>query len=104
MTEREVRTVKDNLLRQLIGAYFHDVYGGVWHTVDAFIADDPIESARLPDEIAWALTAFPTEAATESYVTSLGCSYQPQRGDGGYRGWLTEIARRVSASIQPGTG
>jgi len=97
----------DTLLHQLMGAYFHedfhDVYGGVWQTVDAFIADDPAESAQLPNEIAWALTKFSTEEAMESYLTSLGCSYQPQPGEGGYRGWLTEIARRVSAALPGAT-
>ncbi|GAB3778980.1 contact-dependent growth inhibition system immunity protein [Nocardioides ungokensis] len=91
------------LLRQLMAAYFHedfqDVYGGVWETIDAFVADDPAESVLLPDEIAAVLAEFPTEEATAGYVISLGCCYQPQPNDGGYRGWLAEIARRVSSAV-----
>jgi hypothetical protein len=89
-------------LEHLMGAYFHqdfhDLYGGVWQTLEAFVIDSPDEAARLPEEIALALSAHSSDDALERYLDQLGCEYRPQPGDGGYRGWLEEIARRVSAS------
>ena len=85
-----------------MGAYFHQdfyvSYGGVWETVDAFIQDVPEGAADLPQEIVQVLGTHRTEADLQAYLVKLGCEYRPQPGDGGYRGWLTEIARRASSS------
>ena len=84
-----------------MGAYFHqdfyEAYGGVWETVDAYVADDP-RREQLPDEIGWALEHYPDEEDLRQYVFDLGCEYRVQPEDNGYRGWLTEIARRVEAA------
>ena len=99
-------TTKDPMntpaLEHLMGAYFHqdfhDLYGGAWQTLEAFAADSPDEATRLPAEIAFVLSAHSSDDALEGYLDELGCEYRPQPGEGGYRGWLEEIARRVSAS------
>jgi hypothetical protein len=86
-------------LEHLMGAYFHqdfhDLYGGVWETLEAFAADSPNEACRLPGEIAGLLGSHPSEDAIDDYLDRLGCEYQPRPEDGGYRGWLEEIARRA---------
>jgi hypothetical protein len=51
----------------------------------------------VPDEVADVLTRYRTEGAIEALLDHLGCEYRLQPEDGGYRGWLTEIARRVAA-------
>jgi len=87
-----------------MGSYFHQdfflVHGGVWEAVQAFIDDDPDDARLLPGEIATVLTHFPDEASLERYLDDLGCAYRAQAQDGGYRGWLTEIARRVEAATR----
>ena len=89
-------------LKEMMGAYFHedfyDAYGGVWETVDAYIADDPPDASKLPREIGWALEHYPDEEDLAGYVLGLGCCYRVQPEDNGYRGWITEIARRVEAA------
>ena len=84
-----------------MGAYFHQdfyvVHGGVWETVQAFVADDPEGALHLPTEIRSTLERYPDEQSCESLLDELGCEYSPQPGDGGYRGWLSEIARVVEA-------
>lgn len=90
-------------LKRLMSAYFHqdfhDAYGGVWEAIDAFISELPEEAARTPDEIKWVLGHFETETAVEKYLDELGCDYYVRQEDGGYRGWLDAIARRVDAAI-----
>ena len=92
------------LLKRLLRAYFHqdffEVHGGVWETVDAFVADDPEGASLLPAEIVWVLDHYPSENEVDLYLDELGCQYGPQPGDGGYRGWLTEIARRVTEATR----
>ena len=94
--------MKTPRLKELMRAYFHQdfyaAYGGMWETVDAYVADDPVDSSKLPDEIGWALEHYPHEDELRQYVLELGCEYRVQPEDNGYRGWLTEIARRVEAA------
>jgi hypothetical protein len=89
-------------LKRLMAGYFHqdfhDAYGGMWEAIDAFISELPEDAARTPDEINWVLGNFETEAAVETYLDQLGCDYNVQPEGGGYRGWLTEIARRVESA------
>ena len=92
-------------LEHLTGTYFnqdfHATHGGVWETVAAFMEDEPALATDLPDEIASALNNFPTEESMQRYLIGVGCEYWPQPEDNGYRGWLTEIARRVTEATQP---
>ena len=89
-------------LEHLTGTYFnqdfHVTHGGVWETVAAFMADEPELAALLPDEIGSALIQYPTEQLMQDYLADIGCEYRAQPEDNGYRGWLTEIARRVEAA------
>ena len=90
-------------LKRLMSAYFHqdfhDAYGGVWEAIDAFISDLPEEAARAPEEIDWVLKHFDSEDAVDDYLDGLGCDYFARPEDGGYRGWLEAIARRVDSAI-----
>lgn len=96
--------MKTPRLKEMMGAYFHEdffeVHGGVWETVDAYVTDDPIDASKLPNEIDWTLEQYPDEQDLRKYVRGLGCSYRVQPEDGGYRGWLTEIARRVTEATR----
>ena len=89
-------------LRQLMAAYFHqdfmDVHGGVWEAVDAFVRVDPGRAGALLSEIELVLRELPTEPEVDMYLDQLGCEYWAPPEEGGYRGWLTEIARRVAAA------
>jgi hypothetical protein len=88
-------------LAHLMGAYFHqdfhDLYGGVWQTLDAFTSDAPEEAAQLPEEIALLVNTH-SDQEIELYLDRLGCEYRPQESEGGYRGWLSDIARRASVA------
>ncbi|GAA2147094.1 hypothetical protein GCM10009844_23970 [Nocardioides koreensis] len=88
-------------LRQLMSAYLHqdyDLIGDVWENVDAFVTESPDLAVLLPGEVAWTLANYPDEAELERFVDTLGCQLGPLDDEGGYRGWLTEIARRVAAA------
>ncbi len=89
-------------LEHMVGAYFHqdwyDEFGDEWKAVDAFIAGSPSHVAHLPAEVEDLLSHTDSEGALEAYLDSLGCEYTPTSEQGGYRGWLTEIARRVEAA------
>ncbi len=83
-------------LEQLMGAYLHqdyDLEGDVWDNVDAFVVESPDLVPLLAAEVAWA-RATPTNGSSRS-----SCSPWAPRwsgpDEGGYRGWLSEIARRV---------
>ena len=94
-------------LEHLLGAYFHlDWYyehGDEWANVDDFIAGAPSLVGQLPGEISEVLDAYPDEADLKAYLLSLGSCYTTDAA-GGYRGWLSEIARRVSQAVgQPHT-
>ena len=89
-------------LEHLTGTYFnqdfHATHGGIWETVAAFMEDERELAERLPGEINSALINYPTEQQMQDYLTGIGCEYRVQLEDNGYRGWLTEIARRVEAA------
>lgn len=89
------------VLQHLMAAYFHQDffhdYGGVWEPVDAFVREDPSDTDQLVAEIKAVVKRF-DEDELGAYVDNLGAYYVPQPEDGGYRGWLTEIARRVEAA------
>ena len=91
-------------LKKLMAAYFHqdfdEVHGGVWETVDAYVRADPVRASLLPAEIDRVLQELPTEDEVDRYLDGLGCQYLAAPEDGGYRGWLTEIARRVSEATR----
>jgi hypothetical protein len=85
-------------LEYLLGSYFHqdlhEVYGDEWGALDQFIVNDPHRLAGLPEEIDGLLASKVSEGELREYVTAVGAEFRPG-GEGGYRGWLTEIARRV---------
>lgn len=86
-------------LRHLVGVYFNqdwfEDYANEDAAVAAFVAESDDLVARLPDEIAWVLSEYSTEAEVERYLDLQGCEYLPPASFGGYRGWLTWIAERV---------
>lgn len=89
-------------LQQLMGAYLHqdyDIVGSVEDNVDAFVSDSPELGLLLPAEVDWALDHFQAEPDLQRFLFSLGCQLSPLEGEGGYRGWLREIARRVRARL-----
>jgi hypothetical protein len=85
-------------LDYLLGAYFHqdffDEHGGVWETVDAFIANDPHRAEQVSVEIDQ-LLAESTEEEIVKHVDGAGSAYAADWDGGTYRGWLTGIADRV---------
>ncbi len=93
-------------LEQLMGAYFHQGWyldaADEWGVVDRFVAESPAMAAKVPAEIARVLATQVTEEAVEKYVADLGCEYWADPQEGGYRGWLTEVASRVSAATRGG--
>lgn len=88
-------------LKHLMGAYFHqdfeEVDGGAQQALSAFLADGPDKAAALLREIADVLHRFPAEADVDTFLTGLGCAYWAPPEEGGYRGWLTDIAAYVAA-------
>ena len=91
-------------LKRLVGAYVNedwpDFYADIWAAVDDFIAGAPSLSQRLPSEIELVLRERASEESLAQFLDSLGLGYQPQPGDGGFSGFLTEVARRASAPAQ----
>jgi hypothetical protein len=45
------------------------------------------------------LTTYPTEAAVKACLDDLYTGYAADPEEGGYRGWLIEVSRRVQAAI-----
>ncbi|MEP9362025.1 contact-dependent growth inhibition system immunity protein [Nocardioides sp. CN2-186] len=93
---------KTPTLWSFVGIYFNqdwpEDYGTEDASVDAFLADAPSERAALVNEIEWVLEHFSSEQELADYVDEQGGEYLPPAEDGGYRGWLTRIADRVSAT------
>ena len=89
-------------LDNLLGAYFHqdwfDEHADEWATLDDFIEGEPRLAPLLPREIDQVLDEMPTEDEVDTFLRSLGSCYTTTREEGGYRGWLVEIARRVAAA------
>lgn len=88
---------------QFAGAYLHEdwpeVHGTVWQALEDFMRHEPQLARRLPAEIEQLLAARATESELGDYVESEGGCYLPPEG---YRAWLAEVARRVSASAATG--
>lgn len=89
-------------LAHLVSAYFHQdwmhEFADEWASVDAFVTGAPDLAPGLPDDVARVLIEHPSESAVEEYLDALGCEYTADPATGGYRAWLTEIARRVTAA------
>ena len=89
-------------LEYLLGTYFHQdfdlVDGGVWETVDAFLREDPEDARLLPSEIDSVLMTLPSEDDLKSLFEQFGSDFVPHPGRGGYRGFLTQLARRVAVA------
>lgn len=87
---------------QFAGAYLHqdwpEEYGDPWRALEAFMTDEPSLARALVDEIGQVLQDHPSEDELASYVNGEGACYVPGPDEGGYRGWLTEVARRVRAA------
>ena len=94
-------------LWQFLGAYLHQdwplEFDDEWAALGRFAEDSPELAGQLPVEIDLVLRANGSEGDLRTFLIGEGCNYIPDAQTGGYRGWLTEIARRVSASIEPGT-
>lgn len=79
---------------------FYDDFGDEWGALDTLRDRDPHRYGPLPVEIEELLRTYVTEAQLEDYADRLGCEFNPSQ-HGGYRAWLTEVARRVSAATTP---
>jgi hypothetical protein len=92
---------KTPALAHLMGAYFHQDWGfdyaDVGAAVDDFVEGEPALAPRLADEIDEVLASFTDEASLDAYLQGIGSNYTAEDGET-YRGWLTEIARRVEAA------
>ncbi|NYD43266.1 contact-dependent growth inhibition system immunity protein [Nocardioides panaciterrulae] len=89
-------------LEHLMRAYFHqdfDLLGDLWDNVDAFVAGAPQLAPLLPDEVSWVLRTHHTDAELEAFLDGLGCELSLADEEGGYRGCLLEIARRVQRDL-----
>ena len=87
-------------LEHLVGAYFHldwadEFDDDPWRALDAFISGTPDLAPRVPEEVSALLRELPTDDEVGAYLAALGSAFTPSREDSGYRGWLTEVARRV---------
>ena len=94
--------MKTPALEQLMGTYLHqdyDLVGSVWDNVDAFVLESPELAPGLPAEVDWVNATIVSENELKAYLHSLGLQVlPPTESHGGYRGWLSEIARRVEAA------
>ena len=86
-------------LAHLAGAYFHQDWGldaeDEWDVIDDFVRGTPDLAPLLPAEIDLLIAAAVTEDELMTHLDALGCEFTGQARYGGYRGWLTEVARRV---------
>ena len=88
---------KTPALAYLLGTYFHQdfrlVHGGVWETVDAFLLENPEDAGALPAEIQSVLRSRAEDLP--ALFEEFGSEFAPTANDGGHRGFLVELARRV---------
>ena len=94
-------------LEYLLGTYFHQDFrlehGGVWQTVEAFLAENPDDATALPGEIDAVLGALP-DADLPRLFAEFGSDFAPTAEIGGHRGFLVELARRAGRqSVTRGT-
>lgn len=91
-------------LHHLVGAYVNedvfDFYDDVWAALDDFIAGAPDDARTLPGEIATLLETHADEDSLKQFLLyELAVGFLPDPNEGGYRGWLIEVSRRVQAAI-----
>ena len=90
-------------LHHLIGAYVNedvfDFYSDVWAAVDDFVAGAPDAARALPLEIATLLETHTDEDSVKAVLDDLGVGFIANPDEGGYRGWLVEVSRRVQAAL-----
>ena len=88
-------------LSHFVRAYVNDdwpfSYGDVWAAVDDFVRGAPSDARLLPAEIQHVLTDL-DDQQLQQMLHALGLGYLPESGEGGYRGWLAEVSRRVAAA------
>ncbi len=91
-------------LHHLIGAYVNldclrrlrATSGPPWTTSSL---GTPEHARALPAEIAMLLETYPPKTRWRPYLDELGVGYIADPDEGGYRGWLIEVSRRVQAAI-----
>ncbi len=92
----------ESALDYFLSNYFHqdfnEDFGDQWGALDSFLEHEQEQAVAVPSEVKQLLATHPTEDELDVYLTDLGCEYRASAEDGGYRGWLTEIARRVEAA------
>ena len=90
-------------LEHLMSAYFHqdwyEEHGDEWANLQDFVEGEPELAPRLPIEIEQVLAHLPTDDRVDAYLRSLGSYYTTTPEEGGYRGFLQEIARRVQTAL-----
>ncbi len=87
-------------LKHLMAAYFHqdfDIHGGPWDVADLFFQEEPVLTASLPAEIAWATSKFSSDEELKGFLDDLGNHFAADRVGTTYHMWLREIARRAHA-------
>ena len=86
-------------LAQLMGAYLNedvfDFYPDVWSAVDAYIAEAPEQASAAAAALSQLLSEL-DEPALEAWCRAAGCGYVPEGREGGYVGWLSSVAARLS--------
>lgn len=75
-----------------------DYDGDVWAAVSDFAAIEP-DAAGLATEVNAVLATFSTEKDVREFVRNeLDLGYLPEADGWGYRAWLAEVVRRVTAN------
>ncbi|MFB9313348.1 contact-dependent growth inhibition system immunity protein [Nocardioides plantarum] len=86
-------------LEVLMSAYYHQdwVELGMWETLELYLHDSTgADAGALTLDLSRALGTL-SEAEVKALLDSYYCAVSMEGEPGGYRGWLEEIARRVSA-------
>ena len=90
-------------LEHLVDAYFHQdwfaEHQDEWANVQDFIDREPAFAPLLPGEIGQVLADLTSDDQVKAYLDELGSCYTTSDGQGGYREWLREVARRVEAGL-----
>lgn len=102
IVEARSTSIATPALGHLVGAYFHQdwtaEYDNQAQAVDTFICGSPTWSSPVITEIETLCEALPEERALYEHLLALGCEFGIHSGLETYRGWLTEIVRRVQAA------